>query len=217
MPSHQNRAGQLSIGAAVPPPGSSSRLQNFRININGLFAGRSSVGGSRRGSPPIPESPKSPRPVPILQPVAGLGSRLVIPYLNRSASQSESRSHSRTESRLDSHSESLPPSPEYQSIYTPDSPLSPRPITPNSWGQIWQSNDTTRPERVQQSHRRFVGVDPAEQRLAALAQDSRRRRRQKSRRSDTRRSRCGPKIRNRRIRNKILACFVSGIVSFRYA
>ena len=217
-PLRQNRLDRSSTRVAVlPEEGSPSRLENIRISIHGLFSGRSSVGRSRRGSLPTPDSPKSPQPAPTLQPVAGLGSRLIIPYLHRSASQSDSRSQSRADSRTGSHVAALPPAPDYQSIHTPDTPLSARPITPTSWGQIRQSNDTTRLEMAHHSPRRFVGVDPAEQRLAALAQDARRRRRQKSRRSDSGRRRCGPKIRNRKIRNKILSCFVSGIVSSKSA
>ena len=214
-PSRQNRPARSTVRGSVPPRDTSpTRRENVRSNIHRLFAGRSSVGRSRHvGSLQIPESPKSPGPVPTLQPVAGLGSRLIIPYLYRSASQSDSRSHSRADSRIESPSALSSPSPAYQSLYHSDTPMAARPITPSSWGQIHQSADTTRPERTRQSPRRFVGVAPAEQRLAALAQDARRRRRQKSRRSEARWGRCGPKIRNRRIRNKILCCFVSGIVS----
>jgi hypothetical protein len=54
-----------------------------------------------------------------------------------------------------------------------------------------------------------VGVDPAELHLAELAETGRRRRQRKAR---ERERRCMPKIKNKKIRAKILSCFISGLV-----
>jgi hypothetical protein len=54
-----------------------------------------------------------------------------------------------------------------------------------------------------------VGVDPAEQLLADLAQAGRERRRHYKKRKG--RS-CGPKLKNKKIRMKILHCFIAGLV-----
>ena len=168
--------------------GSSSRFENVRTGIQQLFTGRSSV-GMRSHSP---ESPKTPRPTLGIQDLPS--TRLVIPYLARSASSRSDRSSPR-------------------SPYNPETPLSSRPITPNSLRQqIEQPSISTIPPQVRHnSSRRFVGIDPAEQYLAELAQDGRRRRRTKSR---PKHRKCAPKIKNKKIRSKILSCFISGLVCF---
>jgi len=164
-----------------------SRLQNVRVGINQLFTGRSSVGLPRSRSP---ESPKTPRLALGLQNLPS--TRINIPYLNRTSSTSSDRS-----------------------TRNPLTPFSSRPIIPGAREQENQdARDTTIPPPARRtSARRFVGVDPAEMHLAELAQAGRRRRRQKSRaRHRHAGRRCGPKIKNRKIRQKILSCFVSGIV-----
>ena len=174
-----------------------SRLQNVRVGINQLFTGRSSVGLPRSRSP---ESPKTPRLALGLQNLPS--TRIHIPYLNRTSSTSSDRS-------------TRPSTAVPRSTRNPLTPFSSRSIIPGAREQENQdSTDTTVPPPTRRSSgRRFVGVDPAELHLAELAQTGRRRRRQKSRaRHRHAERRCGPKIKNRRIRQKILSCFVSGIV-----
>ena len=166
----------------------SSRLDNMRTSIQQLFSGRSSV-----GRPQSPESPKTPRPALGLQDLPS--TRLVIPYLTRSASDSSRSAHSPTSS----------------SPRSPDTPISSRAITPNALRQQTEYNISAIPPQVRRnSTRRFVGVDPAEQHLAQLAQDGRRRR-QKSRKQSRK---CGPKVKNPKIRSKIISCLISGMVRY---
>jgi len=187
-PIRQSTSRRSPTNSSRPAP--PSRLENVRTGIQHLFSGRSSVGTRA----PTPESPKTPQPTLGLQRLPS--TRLNIPYLTRSESDRSRRSH--------------------RAQRSPNTPLSSRPITPNSLQQqIQQSNVSTIPPQVRHnSQRRFVGIDPAEQHLAELAQDGRRRRRTKSRKAD--RHKCAPKIKNRKIRSKILSCFISGIVRSPY-
>jgi hypothetical protein len=186
MPSARQNTSRRSPTSQSSRPAPSSRLENVRISIQGLFTGRSIV-GARASSP---ESPKTPRPT--IGPQNLPSTRLIIPYLTRSASDRSARS-------------------SHRSPRNPDFPLSSRPITPNSLRQqIEQPNLSTIPPRVRHNDSRRFGVDPAEQHLAQLAQDGRRRRRAKRRSKENRR--CAPKIKNRKIRSKILSCFISGMV-----
>ena len=163
-----------------------SRLEGIRTGVNHLFSGRSRVGTPRSRTP---ESPKTPRLA------LGLGNfsstRLVIPYLTRTNTN---------------------PSPS-PTRHDPHSPISSRPITAHSLRQQTTILPTSSvpPHVRQNSHsaRRFVGVDPAELHLADLADSGRRRRRNKTRQREPR---CAPKIKNRKIRAKILSCFISGLV-----
>ena len=174
-----------------------SRLGNVRSSVHQMFSGRSRVGTSPRNS--IPESPKTPR-VPL-----GLGrlpsTRLHIPYLSRSNTNSSHRSSS--------------PLNSPRSIRHPYTALDDRPATAQSVRQ-----DAPQPpvpaaqsEPRHTSPRRFVGVDPAELHLAELAETGRRRRRRKSSRSERI---CLPKIKNKKIRAKLLSCFISGLVRMLY-
>jgi hypothetical protein len=171
-----------------------SRLENVRTGIQQMFTGRSMVGAARAHSP---ESPKTPRLALGLQNFSS--TRLDIPYLTRIATIPNP-----------SNEPQIASSPE--SAHSPATPISSRPITPNSLRQqIQQPTISTVPSHVRHnSARRFVGIDPAEQHLAELADRGRRRRRYKSRSRDRR---CAPKIKNRKIRSKILRCFISGLVS----
>jgi len=162
-----------------------SRLEGIRTGVNHLFSGRSRVGTPRSRTP---ESPKTPR---LALGVGNFSStRLVIPYLTRT--------------------NTVPPSP---ARHDPHSPISSRPITAHSLRQQTTILPTSSvPPHVRHNSypaRRFVGVDPAELHLANLA-DSGRRRRNKARRREPR---CAPKIKNKKIRAKILSCFISGMVS----
>jgi hypothetical protein len=184
--------------ASQPSRPVASRLQNVRVGINQLFTGRSMVGQPRSQSP---ESPKTPRLALGLQNLPS--TRINIPYLNRTSSTSSDRS-------------TRPNTTVPRTTRNPLTPFGSRPIPPRGLQQETRdSPDTTIPPPVRRSSgRRFVGVDPAELHLAELAQVGRRRRRQKSRaRHRHAERRCGPKIKNRKIRQKILSCFVSGIVS----
>ena len=211
------------------PGQASSRLETARRGIQGLFTGRSSVGRPRRSSIQVPESPKTPRPIPTPRPVLALRNmpttRLAIPYISRSRSdarsysRSESRSYSRTESRTHSRTESTHPavssSPSPRSPHFDNIPPSSQPIRTDSWHRQVQQQDISTPRHHgrQNSSQRFVGVDPAEQHLAQLAETGRRRRRNKHRTSKSQR-RCAPKMKNRKIRSKVLSCFVSAMVRF---
>jgi len=161
-----------------------SRLEGIRTGVNHMFSGRSRVAPARSGAP---ESPKTPRLA------SGLGNssttRLAIPYITRSntnPSQSTTR-------------------------HDPHSPISTAPITAHSLRQQTTILPTSSvPPHVRhdsQTGRRFVGVDPAELHLASLADSGRRRRRNKAQREP----RCAPKLKNKKIRTKILSCFISGL------
>jgi hypothetical protein len=171
----------------------------MRAGIHSLFSGRSTVGPRSR----TPDSPKSPRFVLGLPNLPT--TRLNVPYLTRSASD-PSRSGSQ-------HSTVLPASSSSPSNEDPTAPISPRPITPNSLRQQIQRPDLSAvPSHVRHnSGRRFVGVDPAELHLAELAEAGRSRRRHKRRHRERT---YAPKIKNRKVRTKILWCFISGLVSF---
>ncbi len=121
--------------------------------------------------------------------------RIVIPYLNRTYSQNNTPVVSPQSSRH-----------PYTSIDT-------RPLTPQSLREQAEPVVSSPPSSRQDSSRarRFVGVDPAELHLAELAQAGRRRRRRKTRAS---KRACSPHIKNRKIRSKILSCFISGLVWF---
>jgi len=198
-----------TIQSPRSPP--NSRLGSIRAGVHGLFSGQSTVERARSHSVDTPESPKTPRPV-FPRPVVGLQNlpspRLHIPYLTRSRSQRSARSH---------HSNNS------QSSITPLSPRVPepsfisQPISPNSLRQhVAQSNISAVPPQARRNAgRRFDGLDPAELALAELAQDGRTRRRVKNRNASRRDNRiCGPKIKNKKIRSKILSCFISGMVNF---
>lgn len=179
-------------------PSQSSRLDGVRAGIHQLFSGRSTVGPRS----PTPDSPKSPRFVLGLPNLST--TRLNVPYLTRTASN-PSRSNSQ-------RSYAAPAPSSSQTPESPSTPISSRPITPNSLRQqIQQPGVSAVPSHVRHnSARRFVGVDPAEQHLVELAQAGRDRRRRKRKHKERT---CGPKIKNRKIRAKILMCFVSGLVN----
>jgi hypothetical protein len=190
MPSIRQHIERRSTTASQNSRPAASRLANARAEVNQLFSGRSSVGA--RGRSQSPESPKEPRQQ------LGLGrlpsTRINIPYLNRTNSATNT------------------PLASPRSIRNPFAPISNRPVTAQSLRQETEQSHVANPPQVRRSatqNRRFVGVDPAELHLAELAEAGRRRRRQKTR--NTERG-CGPKIKNRKIRSKILACFISGLV-----
>jgi hypothetical protein len=188
------------------PP--TTRLGNVRAGVQGLFTGISTIGRARSHSQDSPESPKSPRH-PVSRPIIGLQDlptpRFNIPYLSRSHSSRSQRSH------RSNHSQSsiAPLSP-----HTAENPYSTQPITPNYIRQQTEHpNVHAVPRRVRHtSDRRFDGVDPAELALAELVHNGRRRRRNKPRNSRGGDRRCTPRIKNKRIRSKILSCFISGLV-----
>lgn len=143
---------------------------------------------------PTPEAPKIPRLVLGLHNFST--TRLVIPHLDRTA----------------------PSSPVVASpvaVERPSTPMALGPTNPNSYPQHIHIQTASGPISHSRhlSAERFAGVDPADARLAALAESGRRRRRKKKRRSSSRG--CAPRIRNRRIRGKILACIISGLVGLR--
>jgi hypothetical protein len=179
-------------------PSQSSRLGGVRAGIHQLFSGRSTVGPRSL----TPDSPKTPRFVLGLPNLST--TRLNVPYLIQTTSNpTRSNSNRSNASRTSSSS---------QDAESSTTPISSRPITPNSLRQqIQQPPLSAVPTHVRHdSARRFVGVDPAEQHLAELAQAGRERRRHKRRHRERN---CAPKIKNKKIRSKILSCFISGIVS----
>jgi hypothetical protein len=162
-----------------------------RVGIHQLFSGRSSV-GTRRS--PL-QSPKAPRVVLGLD--NSSSTRLVLP--DPTQTMTATSAHSRISS--------LPGSSQSAPI-----PASFRPITPNSLRQqLEQPYVSTLPPPAYHNPPRTAGVDPAEQHLAELVHIGRRPRKNKTRLAERR---CAPKIKNRRIRAKILSCFISGLVHF---
>jgi hypothetical protein len=175
-------------------PRQNSRLDGMRTGLHQLFNGRSTVGPRN----PTLDSPKSPRFVLGLPNLST--TRLNVPYLDRTPSVPRRSNTQRSNS-------SPTPSPSR----SPQTPSDSRPSSPESLRlYIQQPPVSVAPSHVRHhSARRFVGVDPAELHLAELAQSGRGRRRHKSR---NRERTCAPKIKNRKIRAKILSCFVSGMV-----
>ncbi|PQE25644.1 U5 snRNP complex subunit protein [Rutstroemia sp. NJR-2017a BBW] len=166
-----------------------SRLDDIREGLHSLFSGRTSI---REARSVAPESHKAPR-------LPGLGAlpstRIVIPGLNSNRSSTR-RSFSSTAPVLPQHEDpSLPP------------PFNSRPASRFSQSTQLPPVSTIPPTVHRRSERRFVGVDPAEQHLADLVDDGRRRRRRKSRS----RQKCLPRIRNKKIRQKILLTLVLAI------
>ncbi|KUJ18049.1 uncharacterized protein LY89DRAFT_36150 [Mollisia scopiformis] len=188
-PSSSPNTRRSSSQTSREPP---SRLENVRLSVHQLFSGRSRVGTLPRSS--TPESPKTPRLA------LGLGNlpstRLHIPYLSRTNTISSQRSNS--------------PLSSPRSIRHPYTPLGDRPASVSSLRQEAPQPPApvAQTETRRNSPRRFVGVDPAELHLAELADTGRRRRRRKSTRT---KRKCLPKIKNKKIRAKLLSCFISGL------
>lgn len=88
-------------------------------------------------------------------------------------------------------------------------PLTSRPITPNSLRDIQRTMSLPLPV-TQRSNRPFVGVDPEEQYLADLAARGRRRQSKRARGARRRRS-CVLNFKNRKVRSKVIACCLSAI------
>ena len=196
MSSGRRSEGRPRRSSSTAPLQPQSRVESVRSGLNGWFSGRSRVGipGRQRS----PESPKPPQRTPGLQELRLPSTRLHIPYLSRSDSQASLRDSG--------------PLASPRSLRHPFATIGSRSATPVSQREHTRqaSNETVFPRTHQPSGRRFVGVDPAELHLANLAATGRRRRnKQKPRRSERL---CGPKIKNRRIRAKILSCFISGLV-----
>jgi hypothetical protein len=167
-----------------PPP---SRIERARAGIHQMFSGRSSVG--TQSSPP--ESPKTPRLALGLNNLSS--TRLVIPYLSRSATTPSPNS---------------PPAAS-QSARNTEPPTVPEPTASNLVRQQNAYHDIS-VLSVQTSHhsaRRFA--DPAEQQLEELANEGRRRR-HKTYQVERR---CAPKVKSAKVRSKILTCFISGVVN----
>lgn len=188
MPHSRHNSRGSSHSSREPP----SRLENVRLSVHQLFSGRSRVGTTPRTPP---ESPKTPRLA------LGLGNlpstRLHIPYLSRTNTLSSQRTNS--------------PLNSPRSIRHPYAVLDERPATAASLRHEAPQPPVpaARAQPRRSSPRRFVGVDPAELHLAELADTGRRRRRRKSSRA---KRVCLPKIKNRKIRAKLLSCFISGLV-----
>ncbi|KAL2071233.1 hypothetical protein VTL71DRAFT_12468 [Oculimacula yallundae] len=194
MSSGRRSEGRPRRSSATAPLQPQSRVERLRSGMNGWFNGQSRVGTPRRE---VPDSPKTPRYTPGLQELRLPSTRLHIPYLTRSDSSQSLRDRALLASPRSGRHPFAPISSP------PRAAASERPHTR-------RPSDENVPTRTQQPiARRFTGVDPAELHLADLAAAGRRRRgTQKTRRSERL---CGPKIKNRKIRAKILSCFVSGM------
>jgi len=160
-------------------------LDRVRAGLNQLSSGRSNF-GSRSHSPEVPKTPRYTLGLPNLS-----STRLVLPHLSPAPSltvlpRGQSSPRDRQISSASVNSRHMAPSPVEQV----------------------QQPVSSRPSRVYRPARRFVGVDPAELHLANLAQAGRRRRRNNSINAERT---CGPRIKNRKIRSKILSCFISGL------
>jgi hypothetical protein len=183
MPPTRQAASRHSTRSTTRPP--PSRIERVRVNMNQMFSGRSTLG--MQSSPP--ESPKTPRLALGLNNLSS--TRLVIPHLTRT---------------------------------TPPSPNSPRPpsgLAPNDEIPTYSEPTAPDPARLQPAYhdiavlsvqtrhnsaRRFV--DPAEEHLAELAGEARRRRHKTTAGG----RRCATKTKSKKMRSKILTCFISGIV-----
>ncbi|KAI9643956.1 hypothetical protein NHQ30_007307 [Ciborinia camelliae] len=158
MPQRQSENGYRHMPSAESNR-RQSRLEDIRGGLHTLFSGRTDV---EARSPP-PESPKAPR-------LDGLGNlpstRIHIPGLTISQSSTR-RNSTTTETTLPRHEES---------------PLSPAPRSASRLSQptpppVVSSPVSTIPSRVQRrSSRRFLSVDPAEERLNDMENRGRRRR-----------------------------------------
>jgi hypothetical protein len=199
MPPIRQNNSRRSPSERSSRPSQSSRLEGVRAGIHQLFTGRSTLGPRS----PTPDSPKTPRFVLGLPNLST--TRLNVPYITRTPSVPH-----RSNTQRSNNSPSASSSHSAESSTTP---ISSRPITPNSLRQqIQQPAVSAVPSHVRHNlARRFVGVDPAEQHLAELAEAGRERRRHKRRRRERT---CAPKTKNRKIRAKILSCFISGMVDF---
>ena len=152
-----------------------------------MFSGRSSVGTQS----PTPESPKTPQ---------------LALALNNPSSTSLAIPHTSSSTTTPSlHAVS----PLSQSATDTGIPTTPQPATPGPvrLQQAYHDISVLSVQTRHQTPRRFV--DPAEQQLAELANDARRRR-HKTQGVERRRS---PRAKKPKLRAKILTCFVSGVVS----
>ncbi|KAA8565024.1 hypothetical protein EYC84_010789 [Monilinia fructicola] len=169
-----------------------SRLEDIRGGLHSLFSGRSSVGARS----PSPGSPKAPR-------LVGLGNlpstRIHIPGLTISQSSTR-RNSAAAEPILPRHEETLLPPVVTRTNRRSQSTRPPTASSPIS---------TIPPQVQRRSERRFLSVDPAEQHLADLA--NRGRRRGTPRGAGENRGTCVPRIRNKRIRQKIVHSLISGL------
>lgn len=151
-----------------------------------MFSGRSSVGSQSLS----PESPKTPR-LPL-----GLNNlsstRLAIPHASRLATTSSPHSlHPSSRSSTETE------------ILTSFQPTAPEPVHQH---RAYNGISVLSVQTRHQTGRRFV--DPAEQQLAELANEGRRRR-PKTHNVERRRS---SRVKKPRLRSKILTCFISGVV-----
>ncbi|KAH8808078.1 hypothetical protein F5884DRAFT_677414 [Xylogone sp. PMI_703] len=163
-----------------------SRGENVRSGVNRLFSGESRIGSRRSRRPETPKPPRLPFVLPNMSSI-----RITLPHLH----------HTRSNLSVSSQASTSPLSPH--------DPPTQRPISTDSFRELQRQATTMPAHSRSDSRRRFVGVDPEELYLAHLAEAGRSRRKTKNREKEYR---CAPKIKNRKIRNKIVSCFISGIM-----
>ncbi|RDW62614.1 hypothetical protein BP5796_10916 [Coleophoma crateriformis] len=185
----------------------STRMEGMRVGLQQLFTGRSTVGMDTQREARDEEEVLSPKtPVLTFRAHELPSTRIQIPGLSRSGSRASNHSW-RSSNRSSRGSE------RSHRVSEDLDPISTRPITPESLQRSVSEHQQPQPVYNfvhPRDHSRFVSIDPAEAELAELAQTGRRRRRRKTR-TKTRSRTCGPKIRNRKIRAKMLNCIVSGV------
>lgn len=182
-PSRQSASKKTSTRPSTRPI--PERTQRVRAGMRHMFAGRSTIGS--QSSPP--ESPKTPQVV--LNQSNWSSTRLAIPYISRTRTTPPSTAQNSapaSTANVQAQASSGPTAPERvrrQRAFHAISVLS---------GQTRSNNG-----------RGFV--DPADQHLAELAREGRRRRHKSTDISRRRTTKA-----KRKLRSKIVTCFVSGMV-----
>jgi hypothetical protein len=183
MPPTRPTASRRSTRSTSHP--SPARVGRVRAGMRQMFSGRSTVG--TQDSPP--DSPKTPRLVLGLNNLSS--TRLVIPYLSRTTTTPS------------------PESTETPTRTTPnsDAPAASGPAPPDAVRLQPAYNDIAVLSVQTRRDSRPGFVDPAEQHLAQLASEGRRRRHKSTDISRRRAAKAKTKL-----RSQIVACFVSGMV-----
>jgi hypothetical protein len=182
---HSERRGTRSDPRATRP----TRVENMRRGLRQLFTGTSVV---ERAT--LPEGRKTARLE--LSPQDFSSASITLPHPFRVTTAPATLSTPSSAASNDS------PFPTH-------TPLTSRPITPNSLRDMQRAMSLPLPA-TQRSSRLFVGVDPEERYLADLAARGRRRQSKRTRGARRRRS-CVLNFKDRKVRSKVIACCLSAI------